>query len=252
MAKVVVFDFDGVIVDSIAECYISAYWAYNGFDIIRANMFNPDDEKIEMAFQKYRFLVGPAHEYYFLFKAIYKSLEDSGMDVLTLFDRNKSELISEAKAFGEMFYRFRKIAQKEYPDLWIRLNPIYKGISDIIEAISLKHDFFIASTKDEDSIDIILKRNSLKIPLNRIYGKNFSFNKLFQLRNIMAVTEAQAKNIYFVDDHLAHLESVSRLGVQCFFAEWGYSNEDIKKEVKLRGFPVVNIENIREIFVYEE
>ena len=85
-------DLDGVIIDSIEECYRNSVITFHGRKII-----NKAEKEL---FYKYRGEVGPAFEYYFLMTAI-----NSGSDI----KKNIGEMISkgmveEAKEFELKFF----------------------------------------------------------------------------------------------------------------------------------------------------
>ena len=68
-AKVLVFDFDGVIADSQKECLFLSYQTFMNLDLS-----NYDLDQIPKSFSKkfmqYRYLVGPPEEYLSLCKSI--------------------------------------------------------------------------------------------------------------------------------------------------------------------------------------
>ena len=66
MSKVFIFDFDGVICNSIEECLIISYNAYlNNNDFFLPHSINKRND-----FIKYRYLVGPAKYFYCLWYLI--------------------------------------------------------------------------------------------------------------------------------------------------------------------------------------
>ena len=61
-------DLDGVIIDSIEECFINSMLTYNGI--------NKKNNIEKILFYKNRGLVGPAFQYYYLMKSIYRYINN--------------------------------------------------------------------------------------------------------------------------------------------------------------------------------
>lgn len=250
MSKVIILDFDGVIADSIEECFIISYWAYQGIrdNDINIKMFNADNKEIKNLFKKFRFLVGPPSEYFFLMKSIYDYIEYQDNNFLPEYKKNKLYYHNEAQMFSERFFKIRESIQNKFLDIWLRLNPIYEGISQLIEYILSKHKLFIASTKDEESIKLIFKKNNLFVPFKNIFGRRFNINKEIQIREIIKRTNTKMKNCYFIDDKIEYLMKIKDYGINCFLASWGYNNAKIQKESEKIGIRVLKIDDVTKVF----
>lgn len=244
MNRVIVLDFDGVIADSINECFLISYWAYRGIEKMESGMFNIDGRPAKELFRKFRYLVGPAHEYYFLLKTVYSDIGKSDDGFLDLYKINKQAYQQEAQEFCERFYKVRKQAQTQFIAQWIKLNPLYVGIDNIIKGALSREKLFIASTKDKASIDLIMKRNGFDILSKQILDKSFSLNKKLQLKEIICRTGGKAENVYFVDDNLTYLINVKPLGVKCFLATWGYNTPEVRQEAEKLGIGPLTIQDL--------
>lgn len=247
MGKVIVLDFDGVIADSINECFLISYWAYKGVEKIKPDMLNIDDVLAKELFTKFRYLVGPGHEYYFLLKTIYGNLGRSNDGFLDLYKKNRKTYQHEARAFCERFFRIRKHVQTHLLGQWLRLNPLYQGIDKVIKKALLKNVVFIASTKDEASVNLLLKEKGLDISPENILGKSFSLNKREQLEEIIRRSGERTENVYFVDDNLTYLIRVRSLGINCFLASWGYNTLDVRQEAERLKIKSLTIQGLEEM-----
>ena len=66
----IVFDFDGVLCNSIEECMIVSFHTYHGLSLFSKNIITYDMKKY---FYKYRHLVRPAGEYYLIWDSYYNN-----------------------------------------------------------------------------------------------------------------------------------------------------------------------------------
>ncbi len=246
MDKVIAFDFDGVIANSAYECFVVSYLAYKGIEPTEPEKLNIDDERAKTLFMKFRYLVGPANEYYYLMRTI-EDGTDSNNDFFTRYAKNKQLHQAAGRRFFDRFYRIRKQMQDRAAKRWIEMNPLYPGMEHIIEMVCSEERLYIASTKDEVSIDLVLRENGLAVPFGNILGKSFSLDKRVQLREIIHRTNYEAKKVYFVDDNPTHLAHVKSLGVNCFLASWGYNTVETRKNAEELGIKSITMHDLKGI-----
>ena len=117
--KAFFLDFDGVVIDSVEECYQVARDAYFGFSDL------PVDEKtIHSLFVKYRGIVRPAYQYLFLSKAMASvGFRDRKDDILKCFKASEQTVSRQEKElFEAVFFQIRAVRQRDLAS-WIMLNP---------------------------------------------------------------------------------------------------------------------------------
>ena len=83
-----IFDFDGVLCNSIEECMIVSY---NGYHQTQLDLNNKISNSMRKYFFKYRHLVRPAGEYYLIWESFYNN--KNFMDLS--FEKMKMELVDE-------------------------------------------------------------------------------------------------------------------------------------------------------------
>lgn len=246
MTNVIIFDFDGVIADSTKECFLTAICACKKqVDVTRESYLSPSTtEQVEILFSKYRYLVGPANEYYFLIASIFECLKSSKNNIVEIFNRLKENDQGVSEEFVEDFFAIREIARSQFLADWIELNPCYRQIPEILNRCIRDKNVFIASTKDVESIVTLLGTYHVPLPRDRIFGKEFSTNKFLQLQEIINRTGTDCNNIAFIDDNLRHLEAVSPLGIKLFLAMWGYNSPTEQKAAKNLGAHLITIDEL--------
>ena len=128
--KLLIFDFDGVIVNSIDECLLTSYNAFQKFE---NNGVSLTDDLSDIApeyhkyFNLYRKFVRPAAEYYLLHRGYTDNIEiidsKSYHELLIL---HKDKLPHYQKEFFNERNRLRFIDKEK----WISLHNIYKHLAD--------------------------------------------------------------------------------------------------------------------------
>lgn len=209
-------DLDGVIIDSINECFKVSLISYN-------SSFLRENSKVKKYFFKYRGLVNPAYEYYYLMCSIEQYLMGDLKKIPTIFNMLKAQDENrKALQFERIFFKNRKeLSDTNFHD-WINLNPLTSF------GVHLKNhqliNFIIITTKNSESAKKIL--DYYKIIPKRIYGSNDVKNYGSKGKLLNAIlNESTDSNMIFIDDSLDHLDSVNNKKIQCFFADWGYGKQ---------------------------
>ena len=109
MKEAIFLDFDGVIVDSIKECYKISF--ESSYDI---EEFKYDPQDYEKLFYKYRYLVGPVYQ----FMSLHNMLENA-------IDNNLSESES-IKLFNKIDLDYSFELKKEYENTFLKIEVFIK------------------------------------------------------------------------------------------------------------------------------
>ena len=116
------FDFDGVICDSINECFEVSFNVF-----YKHNQIVKEKSKIKHLFFKYRGLVGPAWQYYYLHYVINSKNDNYENEFMNSISNSDNNIKSE---FQNEFFKERSQFKKNNFEDWIRLNPLTElGIS---------------------------------------------------------------------------------------------------------------------------
>ena len=215
--KALFLDVDGVIINSIDECYLISSEVY--FSDFKSA--TPDD-KTKALFYEHRGLVRPVYQYMILFRAIASVLQGNGEDVESIFfELDRSSHVDDNKKFENLFFGLRKKYQADLSS-WIKMNPLTPfGLT--LKDKKLPDTFFI-TTKDAVSVNHISKYYNIetsdvfdKETYSRFGSKGKIITNFLDKQNIY-------KSAIFVDDAVEHLDTVEDSRVQCYFANWGYGN----------------------------
>ena len=165
MKKILALDFDGVICDSIKECMLVSYYAYNNelsHPKLDISIINPTLQK---KFKKYRYLVGPAKNYYFLWKIL---LDKSSSNIERGYHRIKKNKAGMEKKFIERFYDLREEVRTKEFDKWVSFNPFYPKMNEFLNSTININNLYIVTTKDAQSVFDLLHINNIKINKKKI------------------------------------------------------------------------------------
>jgi len=239
MSKYIVLDFDGVICNSINECMLVSHHSYYGNIISNLNELAeiPINQKKE--FIKYRYLVGPAYEYFYLWESIkLKNKTKEKVDVF--FNRQVKNIKPKIKnKYLNIFYENRKKLKNYNINQWIKLNPFYLGISDALSKKINLNNIFIVTSKDYESVNDLLIANNIQISSSHIYSYEKSLDKKILFKMLIDENNIEVNNINFIDDKLSHLENVLSLGIKCYLALWGYISPTSYEKAKKIGIKPV-------------
>lgn len=207
-------DFDGVIIDSVKECFLVSRDLYQKRD--RGKVSSRRHEEL---FYMYRGIAGPAWQIYLLHPAIALHLQKDPRDIPTLFHDFCDQLSEDEKVRIEnAFFLIRKGYQKKEED-WFKLNPLAEyGESLKGRPLPVYH---IVTTKNLNAVEMLLSHYDIRI--SSIYDvesyREFgSKGKLLQA----LMDEMRYQKAIFVDDSTNHLDTVKDPRVKCYFADWGY------------------------------
>ncbi|MEJ1354045.1 MAG: HAD family hydrolase [Candidatus Sedimenticola sp. (ex Thyasira tokunagai)] len=215
----VFLDFDGVLFNTVKEAYVITSIAMKKYQCIDDVVFDTDHFK---CFLKYRYLVGPAWNYKYMWELL-------SIDGLREYEQIYQYLISRAKysdyhKFENLFFFTRdKIKLNEF-DKWINLNEPYDFLKLVKHHIIKNDKLFIITTKDKATVKDLLELEGIDMNGNSIYDK-VDFDRYKSKFNIInsIIKNRNIDKAIFIDDSAEHLKKcgeIKRLSI--YQAGWGY------------------------------
>lgn len=205
-------DFDGVICDSIDECFVSSWYAFfsEAADL-------PISVKLSAhkQFVGYRPFIRRGADYLLLQHCI-----DDEVFLEHQSDFDKQEQLSGVgimDMYHQQFYMAREHFLKTDEAYWLSLNRIYPGLRSHLPAVA--NEAWILTTKEADFAFRIVYSQGISWNRQKIIctGKN---RKLDFIKDIMG-SDSDARGI-FIDDQIDHFKENKDSRVTCLLAEWGY------------------------------
>lgn len=208
-------DLDGVIIDSIEECFQVSKEVYYGF-----NQFPFDEDLYKNMFFQFRGLVGPACEYLILHQFLNKHYFHNDELIEDNYEKIKNEI--DEKTYSEFEYLFfsrRSYYQKTDFIKWVESNPITEFGKNLISRNN--KDIFIVTTKNRFATEALLSHYNISVKSIYVNDDIKTFGSKGNLISHL-LDQEKAIEAYFIDDSVFHLETVNDNRIKCFFADWGY------------------------------
>ena len=223
-------DFDGVICDSIYECFVSSWIAYYKHltKIIPSETYL---KEIEL-FKEFRPYIRRGADYLLIHKIINQGKTIKNQNDFNILEKKEGDKTMDN--FHDLFYLVRNELINSDKDYWLGLNLIYPKLKKYLLSISTLKTFYILSTKKAEFIHEILLSNNINWDINRIIysGKD---KKVDIINNIML--KLKISNSYFIDDQIDHFLNNPYDNIKCFLASWGYVKDSWLAQNKI---PIVD------------
>ena len=233
--KLVAFDFDGVIAETIKEWYLLGLKAFNH---IGENL--QSSKEVEECFRLARSFLKNAEDCYFVFK----SIKEKSIDFNTINQEEFNQLAQpffekEGRALAQKVYALRAELRENDKKGWLNLFSQFPEMIPVFKEVKDQFEIVIATTRDRASVSAILEKQEIFLNGQQIIGREFSIDKREQMKFIAKEFSVSFEEIFFIDDILEHLKLVRSLGVNVALASWGYSNKKQLSEAKEREIPIL-------------
>ncbi len=230
------FDFDGVLCDGMLE-----YWqiAWRTYCQVWSKVQALPPVEIAPVFYRLRPVVETGWEMPVLIHAILEGYSEA--EILAgwmaiaekIIVTSKLEPIELSTCLDEL--RDQWIAQ----DLtgWLNLHRFYPGIiSKLQQLLNDSVPCFIITTKETRFAWQLLQKEGIDFPRDRIFGKEVKQPKHQTLRALSEKYQEDYRNIYFVEDRLKTLISITNqpdlTTVNLYLADWGYNTASERVSVQ--------------------
>ena len=238
--KIIALDFDGVIVNSVNECLLVGYYAYQKFaepSIKLKSIENLSDSELKLL-TSYRPFVLSGEDYVFISMALelnhhFKNQSD--------YDKFKLENIEYARQFYKMFQNERSNLLNTNRKLWFKLNEFFIGMESFMRINCSSDNLIIISTKPKIFIIEILKNHNINFDEQRIFHASNVDTKKDIIRRFLSDNSIEPNNFFFIDDQISTLKDVKSLAINCFLAEWGYNTKIEAVDAVKNHIPVITI-----------
>ncbi|HZX44717.1 MAG TPA: hypothetical protein VFF28_03450 [Candidatus Nanoarchaeia archaeon] len=230
--KILVLDYDGVIVDSEPEAFaasMNCYAKFKGKDRLFTVWDIKDiDLKYKTLHEKNKALrpyVSTVDHIYAIMEVIERGIKVENDAQFYNFAAN----INVPSGFKEEFHRERKRFQEEDFDEWMKsTKPFAQALAGLIAAVKRFDKVVIVTANKNELISPVLEKIGLSY--DEIIDTYYSKDKYGAVDSIAETYDADYKDIYFVEDSVFWMEKMIKKGVRCFLATWGYNTEAQRKE----------------------
>ncbi len=240
--NIYIFDFDGVICDSISEIFqtsLGSFLVYLELNSIKFYKFNNDDNEMISMFRDLFHIAGSSDQMKNIWCEIFtKKMLFSDTDLAL--KKIKNSHINYKKEF----YIFREKLKNKSMKKWLSYHKIFDGFKDLLNNNRNANNFYIASAKDTNSIYEILKFNNINFDKNKIYSSSQDDDKYIIFNNLSKLS--YKNRITLIDDNFDNLLIGLKFNFTCYHANWGQSYKKQNSEKKITE---VTKNNLFEIIV---
>ena len=213
-----VLDFDGVMCDSVEECFVSSWTAYH--ELFRGLPGSEAPVEARARFRAMRPFIRSGEDF-----VLVQEILDRGeiVDSQAEFDRAwQRPGIPSPRVFKELFYQARSSLMGRDRQAWLAMNPIHPHVASAISRLSPVVKFFILSTKKPHFVRETLAANGIHVPPERVLysegePKLSMIEKLLQSQD--DVPDGRA---LFVEDQIDAIRGNTNPRIQVYLASWGY------------------------------
>jgi len=251
--KVLALDYDGVIVDSVMD---SLFVSHNAYLKVYGNTNKKNFGGKSFTFQNWPIIKEKYKkeiEYYRSLRPYIRGATDYGLIQKLMeegrhirnqqeFDEYRQTANFDFQNFHDAFYEARREAQQESFEGWLSLEPPYKEVvRGIHKFVKEGIKVMVATSNRREYIARAFPPKYYNIPIDSedILDNRFGEDKSSQMHHIFERYNVDYRDIYFVDDQLAHLEQTHELGIQVFLAGWSYATKQQKKSAREKNIPVI-------------
>jgi phosphoglycolate phosphatase-like HAD superfamily hydrolase len=234
--QILALDFDGVICNSVYEGLQSAWRVYR--EIWGGTDDSPSPE-VTAAYVRLRPALEIGWEFPVVLRAILEGIPEETL--LREFQTTWRLRILEEHRLNPADLAARFDATRDAwikSDLasWLGCQHLYPGVAERLTALlKSKTQVFVITTKESRYARLIMERNGVAFPADRVWGKERAHPKADLLGVLRQECRVDYADIWFVEDRLKTLRSVQQradLGaVGLFLATWGYTTPAERTEV---------------------
>jgi phosphoglycolate phosphatase-like HAD superfamily hydrolase len=216
VSTLLVLDFDGVICDSVEECFVSSWEARFRLRGGTGQVPEPPAGSLT-AFARLRPFVRNGEDFLVMLEASERGIAVSDQPA---FDALAADMGAESlRDFKARFYDARKRLLAEERGRWLRMNRVFPHArAALLAAIGADLPLSILSTKRQPYILEILSANGVDFPPGHVH--HTTGPKVPVVRELLAASGC-AKAV-FIDDQIDYLLGLDDPRIEGRLASWGY------------------------------
>lgn len=242
-----VLDFDGVIADSIEECFVVGHNAFVNFSKQGRKIVQLEelDGRTVRECRRLRSYVRSGEDYVYIQLMLKERIPVSSFEAFDAFLERNASLKS---VFFNLFYEERENLSREHPELWINLNPLYPGISRFLLTFAPKEKLLIITTKKIDYVYKILQKYGIPFPAENGHSAFGTRTKTVIITELLGKYDIPPSRFHFVDDQIDTLLKVRKTGIFVYMAAWGYNNDTQRNTARRLGIPILSLPQLYKQF----
>ena len=232
-----IYDFDGVLIDSLSEVIVTAYNTVSGKLSTRLQDLPQGYERL---FRKYRYHLQPAADFPVYAEWCLKKCSADNQAVLT--SAEYGAVLAAAEEPPEerrrRFFSTRRRFLETNREAWLDLNQPYRPLWDVLVERGGAGPV-ILTNKNKTAVLELSHHFGLRVVPDNVYAAEAGATKI---ENLEAIRQRfQQPKYYFIDDSLLNLRELENHGsrfedVTFLLANWGYTGPEDEENASNDGF----------------
>jgi len=236
-----ILDFDGVLINSLAEVTITVYHTTTGKRVTSLADLAPTLVRL---FQRNRYHVQPIGDAILLMKWCLINYQNDSEKILNPqeYEAIISGAVDPAAVRSRQIYETRMNFANRDPQQWLALHQPYQPLwTELLKR--KKCEFVILTNKNHEATLRLCRHFGLNIDTGSVYSGDLGISKVENMRQVQRRFGSPA--FQFIDDSVKNLMELDscfntdRKILALLFASWGYTGPDDEKLARAKGYPVL-------------
>ena len=246
------YDFDGVLIDSAREASLSAY------NTVFKKQYTALEQLPEGCIDLFFKNIFHFHNPYTLCNLIKWCGENCKLGETRILTRSEFKDYCALQAdikkeeITPYFYSVRVNFMEANPKEWLELNRPFFGLWNALKERGAE-DVVILTAKNKQAVIRLCHHYGLMVLEENVYAGDGNVTKMDNFRSIHNRFNLPSYN--FIDDHLSNLVDLNnafkddeRFSLNLYLCDWGYGHEEDKELAKKLGFRVVGMDEVSNFF----
>ncbi len=229
-----VFDFDGVLCDSLEECMMVAWYAYKSKPV--GHFLDPALEgvppEVLERFQRCRPFM--RHLGHFLLPLVVTS--DLPTTHAGFAAQYQALPPADVERFADAANDYRKKLRSEHAEPWHARHTVQDELRELVAGA------YIATARDSASVGHILRAHGFEVDDGRVFGS--LRDKTDALTQVAARESRDPADVVLVDDSVENCVAARKAGFGAYWATWGYHAEGDAGTAERHKIPALSVEDL--------
>jgi phosphoglycolate phosphatase-like HAD superfamily hydrolase len=239
-----IFDFDGVLMDSVREIAVTAYNTLKGDIVTKLNQVPKGALEL---FLRNRFHVQPIGDALTLMNWSLQTAESDPQKLLTpqeydlILQQIDEPVARRTRRFFEMRGRFKKKDMKAWLELNAPVQPLWRLLIEKRRA-----GLVMLTNKNREATIDLCSHFGLSISKDDVYSADNGASKVDNMKQIMqrfkeskySFIEDSVKNLREIDEYFNRGKKI----IELIFATWGYTGPDDARSAESFGYQVLTMD----------
>ena len=234
--KLIVLDYDGVLIDTKDEKLFSGFNTYfelnpssKLFNNKKLSFENFDEYKdcfqeTISHFYKMVDYIGIAGENACAFELIENGVVINNYKEYLKFINKINQ--DKYNLYNKKMLQLRNHYSKNYEEKYTNLSKPFKSVLKVIKNINQQMVVIICSLKPLENIIFLNKQFGIEKLFEKVLSVNNYGDKIVQIKKYAEVKSILQEDVFFFDDNLKNFKGANSSQINCYLADWGYHTEE--------------------------